>query len=334
MQEHVIKNNLFSYATSELSQDAFLCYFLSFASKENEEKDSEIAKCARNFLRKCLPDHQGKFYVSEIKQQYEHIDVLITVDDYKVIIEDKTFTGTRKDQIADYYKKICEEFDEKHVKCVYYKIVEQCWSEKNAENISRNDMLEVLDTYHGSNIIVHEYKEYLLEIQKDVQSYTEPIKTWRSEYNHVYGGFFTHLIRDGIIQLTAKSNWDYVPNASNGFWGFWWRNLTQSEKKANNIPEEIIEDIYLQIEDDIIAVKVSATNNCPDKELAHKIRLWVYDRFKECIPEFEKKRMRRGKHMTAGYIQYDEKNYKEKIKKMEKAMSEIGKGSMPFSEKI
>ena len=44
------KNNLFAYATSELSQDAFIAWLMSFAMKEFEGKDVLLTKCAREVI--------------------------------------------------------------------------------------------------------------------------------------------------------------------------------------------------------------------------------------------------------------------------------------------
>lgn len=50
------KPNLFNFATSELSQDAFLCYLFNFAKEEYKEniKEYELANfILRELLKKC-----------------------------------------------------------------------------------------------------------------------------------------------------------------------------------------------------------------------------------------------------------------------------------------
>ena len=44
-----MKNNLFCYATSELSQDAFLCWLVSFAL-EGAKSDVALQVCSREML--------------------------------------------------------------------------------------------------------------------------------------------------------------------------------------------------------------------------------------------------------------------------------------------
>ena len=48
-------NNLFRYATSELSQDAFICWLLSYAIKDCQ-KDKVLSDCAKEFLHSFIPE--------------------------------------------------------------------------------------------------------------------------------------------------------------------------------------------------------------------------------------------------------------------------------------
>lgn len=42
MHNELSSNNLFGYATNELSQDAFICWLLSFAMEENWNIDPQL----------------------------------------------------------------------------------------------------------------------------------------------------------------------------------------------------------------------------------------------------------------------------------------------------
>ena len=88
------KNNLFDFATSELSQDAFICWLLNFAHEDHLRENRYLTECAQKLLQKMVPEEE-KSFVTDIKQQYKNIDILIEVNDkYSVIIEDKTFSNT------------------------------------------------------------------------------------------------------------------------------------------------------------------------------------------------------------------------------------------------
>lgn len=59
----------------------------------------------------------------------------------------------------------------------------------------------------------------------------------------------------------------------------------------------------------------------------------MYNYFYEKLAEEElkKDRFTQGKYMTVGYIEYNEKNYKEKIKRMEEVMNSIESGSFKYN---
>ncbi|MYD32112.1 MAG: hypothetical protein F4X01_11115 [Nitrospira sp. SB0661_bin_20] len=49
--------NLFSYATSELSQDAFICWLLEWSLPQYRQTDTKLHECAVNFIRKLFEKH-------------------------------------------------------------------------------------------------------------------------------------------------------------------------------------------------------------------------------------------------------------------------------------
>ena len=57
--------NLFSFATSELSQDAFICWLLSWENPKISESDKELHQCAIAFIKALFKKHKKS--VSEIK---------------------------------------------------------------------------------------------------------------------------------------------------------------------------------------------------------------------------------------------------------------------------
>lgn len=87
------KNNLFKYATKELSQDAFICWCINWINYPNDK----LYNLGLDFLKMILTDEKGdqKIKITEktrikILRQYEKIDILLIIDEqYLVIIEDK-----------------------------------------------------------------------------------------------------------------------------------------------------------------------------------------------------------------------------------------------------
>lgn len=100
-----LKNNLFEYATSELSQDAFICWLASYAHDE-AEKDEALNECARKMLEMFVEEFEGKnFKLLNVERQVDNVDILLTVDCegiiYKIIVEDKTYTSEHDNQLKN-----------------------------------------------------------------------------------------------------------------------------------------------------------------------------------------------------------------------------------------
>lgn len=325
------RNNLFQFATSELSQDAFICWLMNFASKKHQHEDLILSECAKEILSMFIQSKED-VVVTKISKQYKNIDVLIEVNDkYNIIIEDKTFTNIHDNQINTYKQTLTDE-KRNNIICVYYKIIEQPFEEKNVVNVTRKDLINWFSKYvdRTSNIIFKDYYDYLLSIESSVNKYkTEPIKNWLHHNGHAYKGFFTHLIENRIVRLDRSYGWQYVANPSGGMQALWWYNLTQEELKRCNLSTEYLSNMYLQIENNIIAVKIKGNT-----EKSNSIRWSLYSYIKEQVPYFNKKTFRNGQWMTVGYIEYDEKNYREKIELMERVMESIANGDYKYNESM
>ena len=96
--------NLFNYATSELSQDAFLLWLLEWAKPENKPFDIELHSASQNFLR-FLMGKDASYEICSVvcNKQWNHIDVFALVNDsVALIIEDKILTNEHGNQIERY----------------------------------------------------------------------------------------------------------------------------------------------------------------------------------------------------------------------------------------
>lgn len=104
------KNNLFNYATSELSQDAFLCWSINWINYDY----SPLNKYGKAMLDLLLGDKKENSYNKvKVRRQYGNIDVLIMFKDkerkpHALIIEDKTGTSEHSNQMLRYKKKLPE----------------------------------------------------------------------------------------------------------------------------------------------------------------------------------------------------------------------------------
>ena len=278
------RNNIFNFATSELSQDAFICWlcnWVNFDDNDLSEDEKKLKELATDFIEKMSGEKLGDRKVN-IKRQYQKIDVLLEIQnktefiekipvvDMYVIIEDKVGTGLHSNQIEKYTKLISKK-NEKYnrsrakIKVVYYKICDEDNMERLKEEgidiiFERKDMLALLEKYKNSfnNILVEDYYNYLNNIEKDVNSYIDKkLEDWNS---NCYIGFFKELknkkkLLEHAIGRQKDCSWGYVNNSSGGFMGMWWFPLKMDEisqvtKKfqlwQNQL--ELNNDLYLQIE--------------------------------------------------------------------------------------
>ena len=104
-------NNIFEFATKELSQDAFLCWSINWL---NGSVNGPLYDYAKSMLDLFLGENKEDYYCDvKIFRQYEKIDVLVMFKDEKgkshaLIIEDKTNTSEHGDQMQRYEKKLKE----------------------------------------------------------------------------------------------------------------------------------------------------------------------------------------------------------------------------------
>ena len=107
-----MKHNLFAFATSELSQDAFFCWALDCL---NRDEDSPLYGFGRSFCALLLGrknDDLPKIKGVVIRRQFKHVDVLAlvvysnrtTID--ALVIEDKVNTSEHDDQIQKYLTEL------------------------------------------------------------------------------------------------------------------------------------------------------------------------------------------------------------------------------------
>lgn len=248
------KPNLFSFATSELSQDAFICWFLSWADEALKEDDLSLHECAVSFIHQIFSRHSvtppEHISTLSVTRQDDYIDVLCVINnEFVIIVEDKTWTSQHSNQLANYKNKILSRgYSESNILPVYYKTEDQSNLSKVTKNgyipLMRQDILNVLACYEGESQILRDYRFYLEEKQQRVESFKKlPVNNW---HWHSWIGFYQYLqnkLQDG--------EWGYVSNPSGGFLGYWWWYADKDNDCAH----------YLQLEQDRLCFKISVGDN-------------------------------------------------------------------------
>jgi PD-(D/E)XK nuclease superfamily len=222
-----MKPSLFRIATSELSQDAFICWLLQWAAPAFAGDNPPLHQLGTRLLRELLrcgniPAPEEIRTVSA-KRQHHKIDVFVRVNDsISIIIEDKTNTRDHNKQLQRYRTWVESEYPGQPIAAIYFKTGDQsCYADVQKAGYScflRNDFLRVLGQIRELNIkndIIEDYYENLSGIESEIQGYRNGSKDSWTAAN--WTGFFMEL-----KTLLKDGNWGYVPNRSGGFMGYWW----------------------------------------------------------------------------------------------------------------
>lgn len=227
--------NIFDYATSELSQDAFICYLLTWGKEKYKKAFPREYDLAHKFLKKCGIDEKEE--IITVRRQVEHVDVLIGTTKHILIIEDKTYTNEHDDQIVRYVKNMRshdERFtSDKKIKVCYLKTGDYVRSYKSSnENVlpqndccslRRKDMLELLEPNRDCNLIFENFYRRLDNIEWRIKNCDEAeIRTWCKEkwFDYLSSALSGHDFNIG-----------WVNNARGGFYAcyFDWVNCGNGE---------------------------------------------------------------------------------------------------------
>lgn len=113
--ERIVENNIFSFATNELSQDAFICWCLNWINMSVRDDNASGRQFGARLLSRLL---NGGYDVSGVNQIYIfrqllNIDVLVLVPELQaaLIIEDKTSSQEHGNQINRYKYLLSKTFE-------------------------------------------------------------------------------------------------------------------------------------------------------------------------------------------------------------------------------
>lgn len=283
--------SLFSLATSELSQDAFIAWYLSWADPQFKETNHNLHNSAVQFARALInlqSDAPQEITKVETGRQLNHIDVWAKInDEFFIIIEDKTGTGRHSNQLQRYKssaEQLCQEHKMKLI-CVYLKTQSEALQisegirKEGFDVFMRKDLLKVMDSIKVKNDIFEDFRTHLHNIENNENDYlTQPLINW--QYYH-WKGFYVDLDRQKII-----SNWGYVPNQTGGFWGAFFDGSCYK-----NHP------VYMQIEQGKLCFKVGEVNE-NRASTRNDLHGNLMKNQRDELPIFKPRRFGSGKYMT------------------------------------
>ena len=216
------KNNIFKYATKELSQDAFLCWSINWL---NENPDNTLYQYGKEMLDLFLGENKlDKYCCVQVYRQYEKIDVLVMFKDfqgksYALIIEDKTNTSEHGDQMRKYKKKLIDKlpqddelkpYENPEIYLVYVKTGIMYDEDirmvgKGANVVDLDMLLEVVSKFakNGLSEILEDFCEYISGIKQYREKLTACIEGGNCELalHDSYGQFY---FLDKIFENRSK----------------------------------------------------------------------------------------------------------------------------------
>ena len=115
IDERIVENNIFNFATNELSQDAFICWCLNWINMPVRDDNASGRQFGARFLSRLLNEAYDVSGVNQIYifRQLLNIDVLVLVPELQValIIEDKTSSQEHGNQINRYKYLLSKTFE-------------------------------------------------------------------------------------------------------------------------------------------------------------------------------------------------------------------------------
>ena len=300
--------NLFKFATSELSQDAFICWLLSWADKEYKvgtDKQRALNKLAIStltvFFAKAGITFPETIEKIEVRRQVSNIDILCIINDtFCVLIEDKVGSVAHSNQLIRYKQFMINghkvTFSEDKIVAIYLQTHDQSNYKKVIEDgfcaVIRKDLLNIFTNDQGNaakySDIYADFYHHLQSIEDAVQSFKYlPIKDWSHKS---WIGFFKYL-----QSKLGEGNWGYVANPSGGFMGFW-----TFFQKVDDM------DVYLQLEEDKLCFKMFMTNKENRSEVRGKLNhSFVKEASNFDLQVIKPERFGSGKYMTFAVLQTD-----------------------------
>lgn len=299
-----MKPNIFKFATKELTNDAMICWLVSWANYSHEEY-KELRNLSTDIINLFTDRNIKDIKSVDIKRQYKNIDILVNINNTDlIIIEDKIDTTEHSNQLSRYKKEIENDYEYKDFKkhYVYLKIGNESYYEDiekiGYKKISRQMLLHTLLKYNNiKNSLLEDYSTYLQERESDFNYWKTQniINKWSFDS---WKGYYDFLQKKKDI---SNRCWSYVSNKSGGFLAFYWN---EKEKIYNgNIPY----NIYLQIEakpkNEVNTVRVAYKVKCTIPEYRSEIRNYVWENLKNINNNHIKKTIfKKGEYMTIAEI--------------------------------
>lgn len=285
--------NIFSFATSELSQDAMFAWLIQWADDTNMSYNSQLCNLGKEYVSLLTGILTNEIHTINVGRQWCNIDIWAEINrDTILVIEDKTGTSIHDDQLNRYRETIEKEYNGQRDKQFFAYVktgneplaVESSIVNQGYKIINRQNLLSILGTYKGDNAIVIDYCKHLQNIEDATNNFSKiPVDKWRW---YEWQGFYKMLEKNINVE-----NWGYVANPAGGFQGLWWHFVENDEVS-----------MYLQFEEAKLCIKIEY-----DGDDRSETRWKYYNKLIECaknakINVEKPARFGSGTYMTIGVV--------------------------------
>jgi hypothetical protein len=243
--------NIFRFATGELSQDAVICWLLSWADDKVAVAGSPLHAFGREFLGYLLRSggrQPLEHYNVTVKKQDGFIDVLCLINDrLALIIEDKRGSTEHSDQLRRYLAYALEKYPEHTLVPIYLQSgIQSDYGEVETAGfnaVTRRELLALFETETAKRAseasdILRDYVDHLRDRNAAVQRFAEAAPDeWDWD---AWSGFFSAVQSD-----LKDGSWKYVANPAGGVMIFHWKTHVVDESEQ-----------YLQLEEQKLCFKI------------------------------------------------------------------------------
>ncbi len=229
--------NIFSYGTTELTQDAVLAYIASWADiRYVKYPEYKVAQSFISSLIKATHStYSREIQDVKVETQWNNIDVVIRInnDDLIMVIENKKGSHQHSNQLQRYKEIIKKEYPSKtHVLLYIQSVLEGSHNVDDVEKqgfkyISFIELLNIIEACQCKNQIIQEYEDFLIH-------HKELHEKWQNKKVEDYGWHDVYGLYSCLEQEEALrgSSWGYAANFSGGSQWFFinhtWKDLPKS----------------------------------------------------------------------------------------------------------
>lgn len=287
------KPNLFRFATSELSQDAFFCWLASCAAAS--VVDEELRDAGTRFLRILLAKQNldlPRITSIRVNRQLDRIDVVVEINEsIAILIEDKAGTSEHSGQLARYRKAASVRFPNHALVPIYIQTYIQSGYEgvraAGFSVLTRRELIELLPE-NAADSVLSQFREHLEMLDRDFESY---------RFGRVWSFHAWERYLEVIAGSLDQCGWSYVPNASGGFLAAYW-GWTKCK----------FGELYLQVSQERLSVRISPSAETTQAEIDA-----LYWRARE-FPEWtvvNARRPRKGRTQNLVFLEPDHRRFDE-----------------------